>query len=186
MKVLIATLITSTLFIIVGCNALKIDKKRVSKISYRNPGVLKEYCANNFKGKDSVYKEVKYLPGKIDTIEGQTIIIDCDSVSKDTVYKTKTVQVKCPPSTAQHDTVYDHQYHWEESPQMVAKVEMLQDSLSMYKGRLVEKSFQLTTTISLLRKYQYIVWGFAIILILFLIIKYIIKWKLPSINKIIP
>lgn len=184
MKVLITAIITSILFTLVGCSTLKLDKKRVAKVSVRNPLVLKEYCANNFKGKDSVYKEVKYLPGKIDTIVGKTFIIDCDSVIRDTKIINKTIIKECPPSIAQHDTVYDHQFHWEESPQMVAKVELLQDSLSIYKGRLIEKSNQLTATISLLRKYQYVVWGIVGLLSLFLIIKYIIKWQLPFLNKI--
>ena len=155
-----------------SCSTLKLDKKRIALVSIRNPLLLKEYCANNFKGKDSVYKEVKYLPGKIDTIKGKTIIVDCDSIIKSTSIG-KKVTVKCPPSTIKIDTIFDHQYYTIESPQLIAKNELLNDSIVIYRAELNKKNL----IIFKLRKFKFIVFGIIGFLVLILALKYVLKWK---------
>lgn len=100
-----------------SCSSLKHDQRSLGKIHYRNPQLLEQYCAERFPVKihDSIVE--RYLPGRIDTIPGETVYMNCDSVieaiksAKVKGDTTKPISSKrvpcppCPPSTKQVDTV---------------------------------------------------------------------------------
>ena len=172
--VLIFTLALMLLGLFTGCNTLKVDRKRVSKVAFRHPGVLTEYCASKFVGKDSIHTEVKYLPGKVDTIPGDVIFIDCDSVKKDN--KPHIVRVPCPPSTHTTDTIYSFETRTTTDPATVARIQMLTDSVGIYKAKLVVKTEELKTVKSALRTWKFRAWGIFAIFLILIIIKLYIKW----------
>ena len=176
--VLIFALALMLLGLFTGCNTLKVDRKRVSKVAFRHPGVLTEYCASKFVGKDSIHTEIKYLPGKVDTIPGEVIVIDCDSVKKDST-KSHVVRIPCPPSTHTVDTINHTETRTVTDPAAVAKIQLLTDSLNIYKAKLTVKTEDLKVTKCDLRTWKLRAWGIFGIFLILAIIKLYIKWRRP-------
>lgn len=103
--------------LLASCSSLKHDQRALGKIHYRNPQLLEGYCAERFPVKihDSIIE--KYLPGRIDTFPGETIVVNCDSAIK---VQTKYVKVPCPPSVKRIDTIYKQVNRIVENTAMIA------------------------------------------------------------------
>jgi len=180
--VLIFTLALMLLGLFTGCNSLKVDRKRVSKVAFRHPGVLTEYCASKFVGKDSIHVETRYLPGRVDTLPGEVIVIDCDSVKKDST-KPRIVKVPCPPSTHTVDTLYRDSVIVKTDPAAVAKIQMLSDSTAFYKAKASTYKEQLNDATASSRRWKYRLLAVFGLIVLFILIKIFPKWQIPFLQK---
>jgi len=63
-----------------------------------------EYCMVRYPCLDSVHESILYKEGRVDTIEGETIILNKDSVIEHVT--TKYIKVKCPDRLVRTDTVF--------------------------------------------------------------------------------
>lgn len=84
-----------------GCNVYERSAKKVQWVERKAPGYLPEYCAEKFPPRvDSFYK-----PGRVVTIPGPLITVDCDSVVSVVDTFSNIVFVPCPPSYDRVDTL---------------------------------------------------------------------------------
>lgn len=63
------------------------------------------FSLHKFPTKDSISVDIRYLEGKTDTIKGETIYVNCDSIAKENGGKAGVVSKPCPPSTHRVDTL---------------------------------------------------------------------------------
>lgn len=136
MKQLIKLFIITILFS--SCYNYKVAKRQIFKAYDKYPSMTAEISSVLFPIKDSVSIIKEYLPGKIDTVEIEPVLINCDSLIEaakaDTFIKTKFIKAPCPPKTKQTDTLIDHQYHTVEN---TAKIQFLSLKLQELNDQLI-------------------------------------------------
>ncbi len=123
-----------------GCYTTKKATKQVAKAQAIHPEVVASACISYYPTKDSIVERTVYLPGKIDTIPGKTITINCDSIvaaaksksttSSGTLVSSKSVSVPCPPSTHQVDTFYAFKEKYQESSAKLKVAEAMNSTLA--------------------------------------------------------
>ena len=86
--------------------------KRIGGLASKHPDAALAVCVRMFPPKVETVTDTRYLPGRIDTLPGETFYVDCDSVihsSKlrgENIVRIKRVAVPCPPSTHRVDSVF--------------------------------------------------------------------------------
>jgi hypothetical protein len=166
--------IVSILFLF-SCNTLHKAQTRLLKVEARHPELLTKYCADKYPNVENTTTKVEYVTS-IDTFYTEPILVDCDSIVRDTVVKSKLVLIKCPPSYFKHDTIRKEVVvtKWN-----TALVKVLGDSLSKEKERTVSILQTLNKTQNSLQKYKIGAMLLVFLVLLFFILKTVLKWKNP-------
>ena len=93
------------MLIIVSCQTLRQDQKKLSNIDRRHPELINQICASKYNNTDSVREIIQYLPGQV-IFDTNLVFINCDSINtvKTTNPTVNSKKVPCPPNTHQVDT----------------------------------------------------------------------------------
>jgi len=164
-----------SLVFLFSCNTLHTANKRLVKIQVKHPEILAQYCADRYPNVVSTKDSVYYIR-TVDTMYTDPIVIDCDSVVRDTVYKEKRIKIDCPPSLAFRDTFFKEK---QVIKQNSALVKVLTDSLSTEKERTVGLLQTLNKTQNSLLKYKIGAMVLFFLVLLFFLLKMFLKWINP-------
>ena len=164
-----------SLLIFFSCNTLHKAQKRLFKVQIKHPELLTKYCADKYPNVESTVDSISYVR-TVDTFYTDPILVDCDSIVRDTVIKEKKVKILCPLSLVYRDTIFKDRVitKWN-----TALVQVLGDSLSKEKERTVTILQTLNKTQNSLQKYKIGAMVLAFLVLLFFILKTVLKWTNP-------
>lgn len=159
-----------------ACYTEKRFSKHLANGIVKFPSTMSKTCSVLYPPKVETIKELIYREGKIDTI-WEDIYLDCDTITE-VVWKDRVVKVEVPKIIKRVDTLIDHQYHSVENTALVNSLKIKSDSL---------QSELSTTKISQSKtNTQKNIWlKIAIVLMLYIILKTIIRLVFPTTNYFI-
>lgn len=96
-----ATILIITLALCSSCYTPQRAAKQVAKAQAVHPVVVGGLCSDFYPPTESITERIEYLPGEVRIIPGDTVIVDCDTVSSG-----ELVRIPCPPSSHRTDTIY--------------------------------------------------------------------------------
>ncbi len=165
------------LIILIICSGCKSATTLVYKAHKKDEIQTAEACYNLFPSKDSIIHSIEYIKGRTDSFKNPPMIINCDSLieANKGTDEPNVILHTCPASTHSVDTLRDTKTIVKQSKALermyldLVKKDVKNEQIITDKNRIIKKQN---------------IWIVA--LILYTIIRNIIRFKFPLIYKFLP